>query len=77
MKGDSMITIATKTDVLNLTGRILTGIFSNPSNSVISLDQGQRQALIHQTLRDVRNALLSSDIDIVDDEPCSFRQSEK
>lgn len=63
-----MIHKVTKDDVLNLSGRVLAGIFSNTISGSFLQDTYARQQIIGETINDVQQALNSVGIYIIEDD---------
>jgi hypothetical protein len=53
-----MVTEVTETDIVNLSGQIIAGIFANPASANIVYDMYQRQQIIQQVFSDVQNAFM-------------------
>ena len=63
-----MITKVTKADLLNFSGRIVSGLFANPSSGNLAMDSYTRQQIITQILQDTINAFMSIGITIEEEE---------
>lgn len=64
-----MFTKITKTEVLEFSGRLIAGIFANPTSGNIATDSYAQQQIISQTVQNTVNAFVSIGVEIIEHDP--------